>query len=208
MAASAVRTRQKERTRDRIVAAARVAFTRQGFEHTTIRDIASRAGVASGTVFVHFSDKNALLAHIFHDGLQTALDEAWRSLPATTLQAQLLHLAEHLYVHYATQPDLSRVLLKESLFLGGDPGRNLDDHRSRFLMRLEDLVRAAATGEESSGGATPREIAEIFFALYFSTLVLGLRGELGDVSGWTENLRRALRVCAFSTPARALAAPS
>ena len=34
-------------TRDRLVAAARAAFSRQGFERTTVREIAAAAGVVA-----------------------------------------------------------------------------------------------------------------------------------------------------------------
>lgn len=49
-------TREKDK-RKAIIAAAREIFSQQGYEATTIAEIAARAGVAVGTVYLHFHNK-------------------------------------------------------------------------------------------------------------------------------------------------------
>lgn len=49
-------------TRDRIVSAAREALVDVGYPGTTISQIATRAGIAEGTIFRHFPTKAAVLA--------------------------------------------------------------------------------------------------------------------------------------------------
>jgi AcrR family transcriptional regulator len=49
-----------ERSRAIILDAALQLFSRQGFRATSIRDIAARAGVSTGSVYHHFRDKEAL----------------------------------------------------------------------------------------------------------------------------------------------------
>jgi AcrR family transcriptional regulator len=197
MSPESLRAQQKQRTRAALLAAAREAFAARGFDAATIRDIARRAGVATGTVFVHFPDKQALLAEVLHETLQTALEAGWRTLPAAPLTDQLLHLADRLYRQYAAQPELARVLVKESLFMTGEPGRRLDVHRSAFFERVESLLRPGA----KPGGPSPGELARVFFALYLSTLIAGLRGELGAGARWRGVLRRALQACGFEAAA-------
>jgi AcrR family transcriptional regulator len=51
------RERRKRQTRDAIVRAARELFLEQGFEETTLGEIAERADVASSTLFTHFATK-------------------------------------------------------------------------------------------------------------------------------------------------------
>ena len=51
---------QRASAPDRILAAAIELFGEQGFEHTTIRQIAARAGVAVGLVNHHYGSKDAL----------------------------------------------------------------------------------------------------------------------------------------------------
>lgn len=61
--ASARATRALER-REAILAAALDAFVERGFAATRIEDIAAQAGVAKGTVYLHFADKEALFQEL------------------------------------------------------------------------------------------------------------------------------------------------
>ena len=47
--------------RERLVVAAVDLFTEQGYDATTVAQIAERAGVTKSTFFRHFSDKRELL---------------------------------------------------------------------------------------------------------------------------------------------------
>jgi AcrR family transcriptional regulator len=60
----AQREEQKQRTRDRILAAARKLFASPGYEETTIRRLASEASVAPGSVFTTFKSKEDVLLAI------------------------------------------------------------------------------------------------------------------------------------------------
>ena len=55
------RTRHRQRRRQEVYAAAVELFVEQGFENTTMEQIAQRADVARATVFNHFERKTALL---------------------------------------------------------------------------------------------------------------------------------------------------
>ena len=47
-----------------ILAASKMAFAEMGIFKTRITDIAKLAGVASGTVYLYFKDKEDIIAHI------------------------------------------------------------------------------------------------------------------------------------------------
>jgi AcrR family transcriptional regulator len=53
--------RKKEQTRQRIVTVAIDLFNRQGFDFTTVEQIAEVADVAKGTIFNHFPAKEAIV---------------------------------------------------------------------------------------------------------------------------------------------------
>src|SRR6202162_4678022 len=63
-----VRTNQralaKQRTREKIVAAAKMLFAERGYDGATIRDIAKAAGMSTGAVFASFTDKSDLFTEI------------------------------------------------------------------------------------------------------------------------------------------------
>jgi AcrR family transcriptional regulator len=55
------RTRNRQQRRDRVYESAIELFVEQGYDNTTMEDIADRAGVARATVFNHFERKAAFL---------------------------------------------------------------------------------------------------------------------------------------------------
>lgn len=62
--------------REAILAAALDEFSARGFAATRLDDVARRAGVAKGTIYLHFADKEAL----FHDLVRTKLGPLVSSL--------------------------------------------------------------------------------------------------------------------------------
>lgn len=63
--------RKSDRTRRRIITAARHLFERRGYRDTTIDDITRRAQIAHGTFYLYFRGKGELLNEL----LQQALEE-------------------------------------------------------------------------------------------------------------------------------------
>jgi TetR/AcrR family transcriptional regulator, cholesterol catabolism regulator len=76
-----VRASRKEATRQRVLTAARDLFVAQGYEGTTIRDIASGAGVAVGTVFTSFASKGEILSEVMESRGESLSREMQRVLP-------------------------------------------------------------------------------------------------------------------------------
>jgi AcrR family transcriptional regulator len=111
------RAAQKASTREAILAAARKTLSREGLAGTTTRRVAEEAGVAVGTVFLHFPDTSALVEALLDAHLEKALAQAYRTLPTEgALIEQLVHVAKRLYDSYAIEPELSRAFIAGSLF--------------------------------------------------------------------------------------------
>jgi TetR/AcrR family fatty acid metabolism transcriptional regulator len=73
------RKRQKSARREAILAAARKVFAREGFEGTTIADVAREAGVAAGTVYLYYPSKLEIfgaLKDLFFDVIYQAIRDA------------------------------------------------------------------------------------------------------------------------------------
>lgn len=69
------RERETVERRDAILAAARDLFFEHGIHRTTVDDVAARAEVAKGTVYLYFESKETILAHLLLEGLE-ALGES------------------------------------------------------------------------------------------------------------------------------------
>ena len=81
-------------TRELIQQAALTTFLERGFEGTRMIDVAVRAGLAKGTLYLHFADKEALFEFV----LQQLISEPWARLrtevppPGESVRARLNRL--------------------------------------------------------------------------------------------------------------------
>lgn len=95
--------------RDAILQAARVLFARDGLDGTTLRAIAAEAGVAVGTVYLHYPAKEALYADMLAGSLSDLnrhLREAVARVPPGAPAAdQLMAGALAFYGFYRARPD-------------------------------------------------------------------------------------------------------
>ena len=62
----------KDKTRHRILKSARKLFSARGFDPTTTRDIAAKAGIATGTLFNYYPGKEALGMALLAEALDAA----------------------------------------------------------------------------------------------------------------------------------------
>lgn len=169
------RQQQKEETRRIILDAAYALFAEEGYAQTTMRKLASKAGVGLGTIFKHFPDKPSLLVAAYQEDLGKIIVEAFKSLPETGIKKQLLHITKRIYGFYATDPSFSRNLIKEALFLKGEHGKILDRQLMVFLKEIAELFRKAVEKGELPVETNIHDGALAFGAFYFSGLIMGLK---------------------------------
>lgn len=166
-----VREARKEDKRARLKGAAWELFTTKGFEATTTKEIAARAGVASGTLFLYARDKADLLFLVLHDRLAHAVDEGMRTLPSdASLLDQFMHLFAGFFHVYAEAPDVARVFVKE---LPGADGPNAAQTHAltmALLSHLAGLVQRAQARGEIAPDVPSMLLANNAFGLYFMAL--------------------------------------
>lgn len=172
-----VRQRQKQQTREALLAAAKAVMKRRGFAKTTTREVAEVAGVSVGTVFVHFRDVGELAEALLDEHIAEALADAYRTLPKKgDLVRRLVHVSKKLFESYDIEPELSREYIAASLFR-----QSRDGVSAARIARFQSWVEAEVREALAAGAVPaidPRLAFSVFFSLYFSTLVAGLRGQL------------------------------
>ena len=110
LAEAGVRQSQKEATRNRVIVAARELFDVQGYQGTTIREIARQAGVSVGSVFTTFASKGEILSQVMQerlDGLYAELDRVVPHLRGSTAN----RLCTIFSIHFAFEAQRSRLFL-------------------------------------------------------------------------------------------------
>jgi AcrR family transcriptional regulator len=165
------RGQQREETRQRLLEVARARFAARGFEATQLRDIAREAGVALGTIFVHFTDKRDLLAAALFDSLADAVSRAARVREqGEDFEAWLDEVTATYLEAYTSQPALARVLLREALL--ADP-----PWRERFAGLIEDIAATVVRrveAEKAAGRLSASAEARTFAGAWVSFFTFAL----------------------------------
>lgn len=171
------RQEKMQQRRDAIVAAALAEFTAHGFAAARIDDIAARAGVAKGTVFLHFADKEQLFEGMARAVLQPWVEriDAMTVVPGESVRATIEGLLLPLLAEISREGgDVIRLFISEGMRF---PRLAEYYHReilSRILARLRLLLAVAAQRGELTDPAIAALPQLIGAPLVIGTLWHGL----------------------------------
>lgn len=165
----------KAATQERILQAATALFLEQGYERTTVAEVAERAGVSRATVFWHFSDKAGLfreafnrLVEPFRRSIEAGIDE---TDPELRLQELLTRypsfIASHReamegFVRWAMEAQDFRKTLVDTLF----------DMHQRYVGALTEAISEIAPEDED-----PRALAVALMGLLDIDMILSFFDE-------------------------------
>ncbi|MCZ6806192.1 MAG: TetR/AcrR family transcriptional regulator [Deltaproteobacteria bacterium] len=178
--------------RDRILKAAIKVFAKNGFYATRVSEIAKAAGVADGTIYLYFKNKDDVLISIFEDGIQQLLtilrevaasDDAVEQRIARIIELQLGLLED--------QRDLAEVItvnLRQS-------SRLLKQYAAPLFMEYIEVI-ASVVDEGQEQGAfrsdlNSRVVARALFGALDGILLTWALGEPDP-----QALRKAASHCA------------
>lgn len=190
-----LRERKKQDKLRRIRDAAFALFSEKGFEATTTREIAERAGIGAGTLFLYVRTKEELLALLFRDEFSRITDERFETLDdEAPFLDQLVHLFEGFFGFYERDKRLARVLVREVSLPRPEQRGLMDTLNADFLSRLAALVeRAQARGEVRDDVASLLAAASLF-GVYVAVLFGWLSGGVDDGEPRRAVLAAALRL--------------
>lgn len=184
---------QKEDTKERIKAAALGLFSTVGYDATTTKAVADRAGVASGTVFVHARDKPDLLALVMFDLLRAASDRGFAAVdPREPLLSQLLTLFRPIFAMYGENQKLAGPFIRTLPGSDGPNGLAVNQLTFEFLGRIAALVTDAQAKGEVAEDVPPLLLAQNVFSLYFAALLSWVSGMTTLETALDPHLRMAL----------------
>ncbi len=144
--------RRKEARPAELIAAALDLFAERGFAGTKIEDVAARAGVTKGTIYLYFGSKEALLEAVVRETIVSEIERAERHVDEYTGSARelletylrnwwhavgetkLAAIAKLMMAESASFPDLAAFYVREVVQRG-----------RRLLARV--LERGVASGE-------------------------------------------------------------
>jgi TetR/AcrR family transcriptional regulator, fatty acid metabolism regulator protein len=138
---------QRQEKRERIVDAAVEVFAAKGFKSARIADIARRAGVADGTIYLYFRNKEDILLSIFEEKMDLLLRDLRETIDRyEDPYDQMRAYARHHFSQLQRQPALAQVfqveLRQSHRFLREYRPEKLWEYLGVFARVVEDGQRA------------------------------------------------------------------
>jgi AcrR family transcriptional regulator len=191
-----LRQRGKNAKQRRIKEAAKAVFSDVGYDAATTREIARRAGVSIGTLFVYAKDKRDLLFLVFNDELDPVADGARRDLPENkpTLD-RLCALARPWYRYFGDNLTLGRFAFREMTFYephSQDFGEQCARYRAR-MTRIEAwfceiIEQGRARGELKFKGSAA-VAGNLIYKVYLAEIRSWIHGAKPEVGQGVRSLR-------------------
>ncbi len=137
--------------REAIVAAALDEFVAQGFTATRLDGVAKRAGVAKGTIYLHFKDKEALFEELVRTAIVPVVARITTPPPATKSIRDALEMFANTFIEevaHTRRADIIRLIVAEGTRFPAIADFYYREVISRGLAAMRMLIEAGiARGE-------------------------------------------------------------
>lgn len=191
------REQKKSATRARLIQAGRALFGEYGLYEPRVEDLAARAGIAKGTLYLYFPGKEAIVAAVVEEGF-AALGRGTEAAAAAVrggARARAGAIARAHLEFFSRHPDLMRVFhqVRGVLTFGRPEWRALQRPVAAHVARIQRLL--------GGRGAAARVRAELLFGAVSG--VCSVRAALGggrDGGRWSRAVARALAAAVAGSP--------
>ncbi|HJV42515.1 TetR/AcrR family transcriptional regulator [Caulobacter sp.] len=157
----------KQRTRERVLAAARRLFSERGYEGATIRDIAQAAGMSTGAVFASFADKSELFEEILtadYEVIYAQMTQAART--AKTVDEALLGLFGVAYSFHVEQLPLLRASIAVSWTRSEAAERRARTDLKHIFRLIAEALQRGVDQRQLKTDIDAKLLAEIVWDVY------------------------------------------
>ena len=159
----------KQRTRERVLAAARRLFSERGYEGATIRDIAQAAGMSTGAVFASFADKSELFEEILtadYEVIHAQMTQAARA--AKTVDEALMGLFGVAYSFHVEQLPLLRASIAVSWTRSEAAERRARADIKPLFQLIDEALRRGVEQKQLKADVDAKLMAEIVWDVYLA----------------------------------------
>ncbi|BCW57823.1 TetR/AcrR family transcriptional regulator [Arthrobacter sp. StoSoilB20] len=173
------RERNKQEKLDRITSAARELFTQYGVDEVTTQQVAEKADVGSGTLFLYAKTKAELLLLVhnvkYAQALAKGVDAA--SAEAAVLDA-VMAIIRPIIECNRVQIENGRTYLKEIVF--GDPSEPHHAEALSLTMRTEEAIADVLGRDKKLLARDPGKLARITSSIMFISMTSSATMEMTD----------------------------
>ncbi|MGW2835570.1 TetR/AcrR family transcriptional regulator [Streptomyces sp. NPDC001286] len=186
------RERNKQEKLDRIVAAASELFAEHGVDEVTTQQIADKADIGTGTLFLYAKTKGELLLLVQNAKYAEALEQG--RADAETVPGVLdavLAIVRPIVECNRTQIDNGRTYLREMAF--GDPEEPRHSEALAIVAQTEEAIAAMLRRDERVAEGDAATLAHIVSAVMFLSMAASVNIAL-SVEEIVQDIRRQVDV--------------
>ena len=193
------RERNKQEKLDRIVAAAAELFAEYGVDDVTTQQIADKADIGTGTLFLYAKTKGELLLLVQNTHYVEALEQGRADAEAIpdALDA-VLAIVRPIVECNRVQIDNGRTYLREMVF--GDPEEPRHAEALAIAAQTEEAVAAVLRRDNQVRADEAAMLARVVSAIMFISMAATLNAGL-SVDDLVQDIRNQLRIVLHSPTA-------
>jgi AcrR family transcriptional regulator len=171
-------------TTDRILLAAREAFSRYGYHTTTLKDIAAATNITTGAIYHHYESKKALFVAVYADAEGKVLAEFEAAAKRqATFADQLCAVFETAARLHGNDPTLARFSAISAIELRRHPELDAainDGSKSALFNFLSTLAKRAGDRGELPTGLDVSSVSHLLVAMMLGLSQFGAIAESGN----------------------------
>ena len=170
-----------------ILEAGEKLFAKKGFYPTTMEEVARAAGLAKGTIYLHFNDKRDLFFSIIEKKLDILLEKIEKEMRKDEFPSQRIKLAIGIHLRFLEENrDFFKIMQALPESLKQEMERKLKgrviEKQSRYVEILDQLIRKGIRNQEIKS-LDSRKLAVILVGMMHSLTIYWIsRKEKGSLS--------------------------
>ena len=138
MSIATPKTERGKTTMNRIIKAAETEFGRRGYHNTSVNDIATRAKVAPGTIYIYFEDKYSLYCHLLKQYGHKIRKNIARHIEGLTDRLEIERAGLLAFLEYVKRYPHMYNIIWESLYINKELFVNYyEDFARRYKAQLD-----------------------------------------------------------------------
>ncbi len=191
-----VSQKQKAEIRQKLLDASVALFVKQGFDATTMREIAKRAGVADGTVYNYFATKEQIF-YAYFESKEAALSDALAAVAGFDdfgLKEKLQLMVETALEGYQAERPFVAIAFKALLDSPMRTFTELGPVKAQFVARVEQFFQAASERNEIPQQPFQRLLVNLLWDYMNLVLLYWLRDDSKGFTNTTQLVDRSLDI--------------
>lgn len=185
-----VREEKKQKTKQAILDAAITLFSTNGFENTSIEELAKSAGIGKGTVYGYFQTKKEILyAFCEYELEQIHKQLANRADPNAPILEQVVTIYMTEFNHVTQNKEFGRIFMRQTVFPNESDGQDHLELEDKYFQLLFPILQKAQDRGELRRNIELLHITGHFYGLYILIMSSWYTGRIT-----TEEVRSALEL--------------